>query len=341
MIGKLIDAGMDVARLNFSHGDTDSHLATLRMVRSEAQKRGRAIAILQDLQGPKIRVGKFAHGFVELPEGSEFTITTRDVVGDEHIVSTSYKHLPGDVRPGDLILLDDGYLSMEVVRVDGEDVKTRVVQGGTLKDKKGINLPGVKISAPALTEKDRADLAFGLRAGVDFIALSFVRAPSDVSEARRLATTDEHRIPIIAKLEKPEAVERLEEIIEVADGVMVARGDLGVEVPIETIAITQKSLIARANLAGKPVITTSIASNREVTDNGAFAYLVPAKDVDGLAAAMIELAGDSRRRIELGERGRERQREQYSMTQMLAAHDELYRELAARHATTIIGTYEH
>jgi len=257
MIGKLIDAGMDVARLNFSHGDTDSHLATLRMVRSEAQKRGRAIAILQDLQGPKIRVGKFAHGFVELPEGSEFTITTRDVVGDEHIVSTSYKHLPGDVRPGDLILLDDGYLSMEVVRVDGEDVKTRVVQGGTLKDKKGINLPGVKISAPALTEKDRADLAFGLRAGVDFIALSFVRAPSDVSEARRLATTDEHRIPIIAKLEKPEAVERLEEIIEVADGVMVARGDLGVELGQEKVPLVQKRAIEMTNRRGKVVITAT------------------------------------------------------------------------------------
>jgi len=257
MIGGLLDAGMDVARLNFSHGDYDSHLATLRVVRAEAAKRGRSVGILQDLQGPKIRVGTFARGSVTLEPGAEFTITTRKVVGDERVVGTSYKAMPQDVRPGDTILLDDGYLALEVIGVDGEDVKTRVVSGGILKDKKGINLPGVNVSAPALTEKDRADLAFGLRCGVDFIALSFVRHPSDVVEARRLATADDIFIPIIAKLEKPEAIERLEEIVDVADGIMVARGDLGVELGPEKVPLIQKRIIEATNRVGKVVITAT------------------------------------------------------------------------------------
>lgn len=257
MIGALLDAGMDVARLNFSHGDYDFHAATLRTVRAEAEKRGRSVGILQDLQGPKIRVGTFARGQIELAAGSEFTITTRPVIGDEKIVSTSYKFLPHDVKRGDTILLDDGYLSLEVVSVDGEDVKTSVVSGGKLKDKKGINLPGVKVSAPALTEKDRADLAFGLRAGVDFIALSFVRSPEDVLEAQRLATADDIRIPIIAKLEKPEAIDRLEDIVEVADGIMVARGDLGVEMGPEKVPLIQKRVIEATNRRGKVVITAT------------------------------------------------------------------------------------
>jgi len=257
VIGRLIDAGMDVARLNFSHGDYDSHLLRLRMVRAEAEKRGRSVGILQDLQGPKIRVGTFKTGSIELRGGAPFTITTRDVVGDETIVSTTYKHLPKDVHPGDTILLDDGYLRLEVVSVDGTDVQTRVVEGGVLKDKKGINLPGVRVSAPALTEKDRADLVFGLRAGVDFIALSFVRSAADVEEAKRLATTDEGRIPIIAKVEKPEAVERLESIVEAADGIMVARGDLGVELGPEKVPLVQKWAIEATNRVGKVVITAT------------------------------------------------------------------------------------
>jgi pyruvate kinase len=257
MIGGLIDAGMDVARLNFSPGDSDSHAQTLRILRSEAQKRGRAVGVLQDLQGPKIRIGRFENGQVELTPGEAFAITTREILGDERVVSTTYKHLPGDVKAGDQILLDDGYLSLEVTGVDGEDVHTRVVSGGVLKDKKGINLPGVKVSAPALTEKDRADLAFGLRLGVDFLALSFVRDPSDVREARRLATIDDHRIPIIAKPEKPEAIERLEEIVEVADGVMVARGDLGVELGAEKVPLVQKRIIEVTNRRGKVVITAT------------------------------------------------------------------------------------
>ncbi|HKA87599.1 MAG TPA: pyruvate kinase [Haliangiales bacterium] len=257
VIGGLIDAGMDVARLNFSHGDHDTHLAALRAVRAEADERGRAIGILQDLQGPKIRVGTFEKGSVELCDGAEFVITTRAIVGDERAVSTTYAHLPKDVRPGDRILLDDGYLSLEVIGVADTDVKTRVVAGGVLRDKKGINLPGVRVSAPAITDKDRADLAFGLRAGVDFVALSFVRSAADVQEARRLATTDELSIPIIAKLEKPEAVERLEEIVDAADGIMVARGDLGVELGPEKVPLVQKWAIEATNRRGKVVITAT------------------------------------------------------------------------------------
>jgi pyruvate kinase len=257
MIGSLIEEGMDVARLNFSHGDPDSHLQLIRTLRQEADKRGRAVAILQDLQGPKIRVGRFAEGRVELTAGQEFVITTREIVGDQRAVSTTYKGLPRDVSAGDTILLDDGYLQLQVVAVDGEDIRSRVVVGGTLKNNKGINLPGVKISAPALTDKDRADIALGLRAGVDFLALSFIRDPADVREARRLATTDEVRIPIIAKLEKPKAVERLDEIVEAADGVMVARGDLGVEMGPEKVPLIQKRVIRSTNRRGKVVITAT------------------------------------------------------------------------------------
>ncbi len=257
VVGALIDAGMDVARLNFSHGDYETHLGFLRMVRGEAERRGRPVAILQDLQGPKIRVGRFAKGAVELATGAEFTITTREVAGDERVVSTTYKELPRDVKAGDTILLDDGYLQLEVLSVDGEDVKTRVVEGGILKNNKGINLPGVKVSAPALTDKDRADMAFGLRAGVDFIALSFIRDPADVREARRLTTLDDVRIPILAKIEKPEAVARLDEIVEAADGIMVARGDLGVEMGAEKVPLVQKRAIEITNARGKVVITAT------------------------------------------------------------------------------------
>jgi pyruvate kinase len=257
-IGKLMDAGLDVARLNFSHGDHDSHLAVLKTVRAEAERRGRAVAALLDLQGPKIRVGTFTGGKVELVAGKEFTITTRPIVGTAEVVSTTYHDLPRDVRPGDKVLLDDGYLQLEVVRVSGEDVVTRVVEGGILKDKKGFNLPGVQVSAPALTEKDRDDLAFGMSVGVDLIALSFVRAPADVREAVRLATPAKGpRVPVIAKIEKPEAVECLDEILAEADGIMVARGDLGVEMGPEKVPLVQKRAIELTNKHGKLVITAT------------------------------------------------------------------------------------
>lgn len=256
-IGHLIDEGMNVARINFSHGDRSDHQATIAAVRREAEKRDRTVAILQDLQGPKIRVGRFESGSTELEPGADFTLTTRNVPGTDEIVSTTYQGLPHDVKPGDFLLLDDGLLSLEVIQVDGQDVHTRVAVGGTLKNNKGINLPGVKVSAPALTEKDRSDLEFGLDLGVDFMALSFVRSPEDVREAAKLCTRNGRRVPIIAKIEKPEAIECLEDIIDAADGIMVARGDLGVEVGPEKVPLIQKRAIDETNARGKVVITAT------------------------------------------------------------------------------------
>ena len=257
-IGELIDAGMDVARLNFSHGEHEGHLKVLQAVRQESERRKRAVAVLLDLQGPKIRVGKFANGSVELKSGDPFTITTdRSVLGTPERVSTSHTGLPGDVKVGDHILLDDGYMTLAVTEVGNTDVKTVVVSGGTLKDRKGINLPNVTVSAPALTEKDRADLAFGMSVGVEYIALSFVRSPEDVLEARRLATAGGVRIPIIAKIEKPQAIDCLDDIIEAADGIMVARGDLGVEMGPEKVPLIQKRIIEMTNKKGDIVITAT------------------------------------------------------------------------------------
>ena len=257
-IGNLIDEGMDVARINFSHGDPEDHKAVIAAVRSEAEKRGRPVAVLQDLQGPKIRVGRFVTGSTELEPGADFTLTTRDVPGTDTIVSTTYAGLPRDVKPGDVLLLDDGLLSLEVVENSDTDVETRVLIGGTLKNNKGINLPGVKVSAPALTEKDRRDLQLGMQIGVDFVALSFVRSPDDIDEAIALAKRpDGKRVPIVAKIEKPEAIERLEEIVDRADGIMVARGDLGVEMGAEKVPLIQKRAIELTNAKGKVVITAT------------------------------------------------------------------------------------
>lgn len=257
-IGELIEAGMNVARLNFSHGDHEGHAKMLHTIRSEAERRGKPVAILLDLQGPKIRTGRFKNGAVELSKGQEFTITTdTEVLGDETQVSTTYPGLVGDVKVGDQILLDDGYLALAVTEVRDHAVKTVVVTGGTLKNNKGINLPHVEVSAPALSEKDRADLAFGVRMGVDYIALSFVRTPECVREARRLATVEGDHIPIIAKIEKPQALDRIEAIVDEADGVMVARGDLGVELGPEKVPLVQKELIELTNAKGKVVITAT------------------------------------------------------------------------------------
>src|SRR5687768_2839413 len=257
-IGELIDAGMNVARLNFSHGSHEDHAKMLQVVRSEAERRGKAVAVLLDLQGPKIRVGKFGSGSIELKPGATFTITTDpSVVGDEKRVSTTYPLLPLDVKPGDHLLLDDGYMTLAVTEVADKEVRTVVVTGGTLKNNKGINLPGVEVSAPALSEKDRTDIGFALRLGVDYVALSFVRRPEDVIEAKRLLTADEVSIPVIAKIEKPQALERLGEIIDVADGAMVARGDLGVELGPEKVPLWQKRIIEETNKRGKIVITAT------------------------------------------------------------------------------------
>ncbi|HUS29760.1 MAG TPA: pyruvate kinase, partial [Kofleriaceae bacterium] len=258
-IGELIDAGMNVARLNFSHGTHEDHAKMLAVVRAEADRKGRAVAVLLDLQGPKIRVGKFASpAGVELKPGAQFTITTdTSVIGDDKRVSTVYSMLPHDVKPGDQILLDDGYLSLTVMEVSDKEVKTVVVTGGVLKNNKGINLPGVEVSAPALSEKDRTDIGFAMRLGVDYVALSFVRRPEDVLEAKRLLTADQVSIPVIAKIEKPQALERLVEIIDVTDGIMVARGDLGVEMGPEKVPLWQKRIIEETNKRGKIVITAT------------------------------------------------------------------------------------
>jgi pyruvate kinase len=257
-IGELIDAGMNVARLNFSHGTHEDHAKMLQTLRIEADRRGKAVAALLDLQGPKIRVGKFATpAGVELKPGAEFTITIDQCVGDDKRCSTSYSLLPNDVKPGDSLLLDDGYLSLAVTAVNEREVRTVVVTGGVLKNNKGINLPGVEVSAPALSEKDRTDIGFALRLGVDYVALSFVRRAEDVIEAKRLLTVDNVSIPVIAKIEKPQALERLGEIIDAADGCMVARGDLGVELGPEKVPLWQKRIIEEVNKRGKIVITAT------------------------------------------------------------------------------------
>jgi pyruvate kinase len=256
-IGELIDAGMNVARLNFSHGSHEDHAKMLQTVRSEADKRGKAIAALLDLQGPKIRVGKIKDGQMELKPGAELIITTEPILGEGNRVSTTYSMLTRDVKVGDHILLDDGYLSLAVTSVADREVKTVVVAGGILKNNKGINLPGVEVSAPALSEKDRIDIGFALRMGVDYVALSFVRRPEDVIEAKRLLTVDNVSIPVIAKIEKPQALERLGDIIDVSDGIMVARGDLGVEMGPEKVPLWQKRIIEETNKRGKIVITAT------------------------------------------------------------------------------------
>src|SRR5262249_17770939 len=279
LIEALLRAGIDVARINSSHGTQDEHAHRIAQVRLVARRLACPIAILQDLQGPKIRTGPLASGAATLRDGQPFILTTATVEGDDRRVSTSYELLPQDVKPGDPILLSDGAIELRVAQVQGREVRCVVVHGGALGEHQGINLPGIAVSAPALTEKDRADLAFGVHHRVDYIALSFVRRPEDLREARRLiakaiaeapappepnpsglhpsAYAAETTIPIIAKLEKPEAIERLDDILDVADGVMVARGDLGVELPLEQVPLIQKRVIARANALGLPVITAT------------------------------------------------------------------------------------
>jgi len=253
MIGGLIRAGLDVVRLNFSHGTHEDHRRLYDIVRAQAEAAGQHVAVLADLCGPKIRVGAMEGGAVELVPGAPLTLTTRTVVGTPGLVSTSYADLPRDVRPGARILLDDGLLELVVKAVEGSDVRCEVVVGGTLKNNKGFNLPGTPLSTPALTEKDRTDLAFARGLGVDYFALSFVQRPEDVAEAKKLAGD----IPVIAKIEKPDAVARLEEILDVADGVMVARGDLGVEAGTEKVPLIQKRIIRMAAPRGLPVIVAT------------------------------------------------------------------------------------
>jgi pyruvate kinase len=259
MLEALLEAGMDVARLNFSHGSHEQHAENIAKLRAASMKVRKAVGILGDLQGPKIRTGRFITGSTELKDGSEFHITTDESVkGTDEIVSTTYPHLAADVNPGDRILLDDGLLELRVLETDKKQlIRTKVIFGGTLKNNKGINLPGVAVRADALTPKDKEDLIFGIKAGVDFLALSFVRQPSDIDMARAAMADVGRTVPIIAKLEKPEAIARLDAILDKTDGVMVARGDLGVEIPPEEVPSVQKDIVRRCNMRGLPVIVAT------------------------------------------------------------------------------------
>jgi pyruvate kinase len=256
-VKELIAAGMNMARLNLSHGSYEEHQGRLDRVRAAAKEAGKAIAVLVDLQGPKIRLARFENGPHELARGDIFTITTDEVVGTKERVGTTYKGLPGDCKAGDRILIDDGKVTVEVIEVKGNDVITKCIQPGFVSNNKGINLPGVAVSVPAMSEKDENDLRWGLRAGADFIALSFVRNAADVKDVHAIMDEVGIRVPVIAKIEKPQAVENLVEIIAAFDGIMVARGDLGVELPIEDVPMVQKRCVELSRDAAKPVIVAT------------------------------------------------------------------------------------
>ena len=266
-VKELIAAGMDMARLNLSHGSYEEHQARLDSVRDAAKKAGKAVAILVDLQGPKIRLARFENGPHDLARGDIFTITTDDVPGTKERVGTTYKGLPGDCKAGDRILIDDGKVTVEVIEVKGNDVITKCIEPGAVSNNKGINLPGVAVSVPAMSEKDADDLRWGLRAGADFIALSFVRNAADIKDVHAIMDEVGVRIPVIAKIEKPQAVENLVEIVEAFDGIMVARGDLGVELPIEDVPMVQKRCVELARDAAKPVIVATQMLDSMITNS--------------------------------------------------------------------------
>ncbi|WP_091727732.1 pyruvate kinase [Nocardioides scoriae] len=256
-IRELVAAGMDVARLNLSHGAYADHEAIYRQVREAAEESGHGVGVFVDLQGPKIRLAKFKEGSARITAGQAFVITTREVPGNHEIAGTTYAGLPGDVGVGDQILIDDGKVRLRVSEVDGQDVHTVVVTGGRISDHKGINLPGVPVSVPAMSEKDIEDLRWGLHLGVDFIALSFVRNARDAEDVRAIMREEGVMLPVIAKIEKPQAIENLDEVIKAFDGFMVARGDLGVECPLEDVPFLQKRVVTKARRNAKPVIVAT------------------------------------------------------------------------------------
>jgi pyruvate kinase len=258
MLRDLMRLGMDVARLNFSHGTHEEHALHIERLRRAAEQENRTICILQDLQGPKIRTGRLKDGTpVILRTGSRVTITPRDIEGTASVIATTFQGLAREVAPGARILLTDGLIELRVVRVRGDDVECEVINGGQLGQHQGINLPGIALSIPALTDKDRADLEFGLKHRVDMLAISFVRSAADVRQVKQIIANHGSDLPVIAKLEKPQGLERLEEIFEASDGVMVARGDLGVEMPPEKVPVIQKYVIRRSAEWRKPVITAT------------------------------------------------------------------------------------
>ncbi|MBP2002536.1 pyruvate kinase [Paenibacillus shirakamiensis] len=255
---KLILAGMNVARLNFSHGDFEEHGNRIKNIRQASEELGKSVAILLDTKGPEIRTGKLKVEPIELEQDDFVTLTTEEILGDKDRISITYQDLPSDVEPGSTILIDDGLIGLTVIEVQGTEIKCRIVNGGTIKSKKGVNVPGVNISLPGITEKDANDIIFGIEQGVDFIAASFVRKASDVLEIRELL--EKHNatyIQIISKIENQQGVDNLDAILEVSDGLMVARGDLGVEIPAEDVPLVQKIMIEKGNRVGKPVITAT------------------------------------------------------------------------------------
>ena len=266
-VEQLIAAGMNMARLNLSHGSYADHQSRMDAVRNAAAKAGVPIAVLVDLQGPKIRLARFANGPHDLSRGDVFTITIDEIEGTKDRVGTTYKGLPGDCKPGDRILIDDGKVTVEVTSVTKTDVVTKVIEPGAVSNNKGINLPGVAVSVPALSEKDVDDLRWGLKAGADFIALSFVRSADDIKDVHRIMDEEGIRIPVIAKIEKPQAVANLEGIVAAFDGIMVARGDLGVELPIEDVPLVQKHCIELARDAAKPVIVATQMLDSMITNS--------------------------------------------------------------------------
>ncbi len=257
MVKALVEAGMDVARLNFSHGDHADHEAAYRRVRAASEATGRAVGILADLQGPKIRLGRFEEDRTVWVNGESVRITVEDCPGTHDRVSTTYKQLANDAKPGDRLLVDDGKVALVVEHIDGNDVVCTVTEGGPVSNNKGLSMPGMAVSVPALSEKDVEDLEFALNLGVDFIALSFVRSPADVELVHAVMDRVGRRVPVVAKLEKPEAVENLEAIVRAFDAVMVARGDLGVELPLEEVPLVQKRAIEIARENAKPVIVAT------------------------------------------------------------------------------------
>ena len=266
-VKELIAAGMNMARLNLSHGSYEEHQSRLDLVRAAAKEAGKAVEILVDLQGPKIRLARFENGPHELARGDIFTITTDDVAGTKERVGTTYKGLPGDCKAGDRILIDDGKVTVEVIEVKGNDVITKCTEPGAVSNNKGINLPGVAVSVPAMSEKDGDDLRWGLRAGADFIALSFVRSAADIKDVHAIMDEVGIRVPVIAKIEKPQAVTNLAEIVEAFDGIMVARGDLGVELPIEDVPMVQKRCVELARDVAKPVIVATQMLDSMITNS--------------------------------------------------------------------------
>jgi len=270
MLGKMIRAGMNVARLNFSHGDFPGHKRVIENLRAAAREAGYRLAILADLPGPKIRIGQFGKEPIELKPGETFTLTTEEVLGDSQRVSVSFSTLPQSVKAGDMIFLNDGFIQLEVLGIKGREVLCRVIVGGELRSRKGLNLPGIDLGITAFTDHDRRCLQFALENGVDAVSQSFVESGKDLNAVRQAAASLGFSPFIIAKVERSRALSHIDEILDAADGIMIARGDLGVEIPIEQIALVQKQLMRKANLLGKPVITAtqmleSMTDNRRPT----------------------------------------------------------------------------